>query len=159
MAYSDLNSVVLIGRLTADPKSDQLPTGTTKASFSLANNYYGANKTNDVNFFDIVAFGKLADTCNTYLKKGKQIAVRGTLRQQRWQDKQSGGNRSRIEIIINDMQMLGAKGEGGGSSGEGAAPADAQSNAAGGATGNATSAASSNAASAGEGFNDDEVPF
>lgn len=146
MAYSDLNSVVLIGRLTADPKFDQLPSGTAKASFSLANNYLGANKTSEVNFFDIVAFGKLAETCNSYLKKGKQIAVRGSLRQQRWQDKQSGGNRSRIEIIINDMQMLGAKGEGGGAPSSapesGMAPAEAPGG-----------------AGAGEGFNDDEVPF
>lgn len=124
MAHQDLNSIFVVGRLTADPKAETLPTGTTKSGFSIANNYLGSNKSQEVNFFDAVAFGKIADVCNTWLKKGMMIAVRGTLRHQRWQDKQSGGNRSRIEIIINDMQMLGSKNENGERS-PGAAPSQA----------------------------------
>ncbi|MBI4978872.1 MAG: single-stranded DNA-binding protein [Spirochaetes bacterium] len=148
MASTDLNRVMLIGRLTADPKIDQLPTGTQKASFSIANNYYSPNKQNEANFFDLVAFGKLAEICGTYLKKGKQVAVIGSLRQQRWQDKTTGANRSRVEVIVNDMQMLGARTDGGDN-----APAGSMNDAP--------------PASAGEtapppqagGFDDDEVPF
>lgn len=106
---SDLNSVSLIGRLTADPQMSYLPTGMPVVTFSIANNYYVQNKENEVNYFDITAFGKLAETVNTYLRKGKQIAVHGTIRQERWQDKETGGNRSKIKIIMRDMQMLGGR--------------------------------------------------
>lgn len=143
MSHQDLNSIVIVGRLTADPKAETLPTGTTKSRFSIANNYFGCNKSQEVNFFDAVAFGKMADVCNTWMKKGMMIAVRGTLRQQRWQDRQTGGNRSRVEIIINDMQMLGSKNENGERS-----PGADPSQASGGQPPPTDS-----------GFNDDEVPF
>ena len=105
---TDLNSVSLIGRLTADPQLQYLAqSGMAIATFSIASNYYMANKGDEVNYFEITAFGKQAETINTYLKKGKQIAVYGTLRQERWQDKETGANRSKIKIILKEMQMLG----------------------------------------------------
>ncbi len=119
---SDLNNVTLIGRLTADPVLQYLAqSGMAVASFSLANNYYVASKNGDeVNFFEVTAFGKQAETVSKYLKKGKQVAVYGTLRQERWQDKETGTNRSKIKIIMNQMQMLGGTGQSGGySEGEG----------------------------------------
>lgn len=122
MAHQDTNTITIIGRLTSDPKAETIPTGTNKSSFAIANNYLGANKKQEVSFFDVVAWGKLADVCNTYLKKCKQVSITGRLQQQRWQDKQSGGNRSRVLIVIHDMQMLGSKEDGGPS---GAAPSQA----------------------------------
>jgi len=106
---SDLNSVSLIGRLTADPQLQYLAqSGTAIATFSIASNYYAASKGDEVNYFEVTAFGKQAETINTYLKKGKQIAVYGTLRQERWQDKETGANRSKVKIILKEMQMLGS---------------------------------------------------
>jgi len=150
MAYSDLNVVTLIGRLTADPKQDTLPSGKTKTTFSIANNYYNPNNDNAVNFFNLVAFGKLAETCATYLKKGKQIAVHGTLRQGRWKDK-NGNNRSSVDVIISDMQMLGSKNESG-----------YQQQDTGGAyerNASQTQSPSSSLSPSGDDFEDDEIPF
>ncbi len=117
---TDLNNVTLIGRLTADPVLQYLAqSGMAVANFSIANNYYMANKGGDeVNFFEITAFGKQAETVGKYLKKGKQVAVYGTLRQERWQDKETGTGRSKIKIIMNQMQMLGGTGTGGYGEGE-----------------------------------------
>lgn len=106
---SDLNSITLIGRLTADPQLKYLPTGSAVVEFSVANNYFVPNKDKEVNYFDIVAFGKLAETVSKFLSKGKQIAITGTLRQDRWQDKESGSARSRIRIMMQNMQILTPK--------------------------------------------------
>lgn len=106
---SDVNNVTLIGRLTADPMLKYLPSGSAVVEFSIANNYYVSTKNaNEVNYFDVVAFGKTAETISKYLTKGKQIAINGSLRQDRWQDKDTNTTKSRIRIIVNSMQMLGA---------------------------------------------------
>lgn len=108
---TDLNNVMLIGRLTKDPESKYLPSGMAVVEFSIANNYYMSNKgSNEVNYFDVVAFGKMAETVAKYLTKGKQIAITGTLRQDRWQDKDTNMARSKVRIIMQSMQMLGAGG-------------------------------------------------
>ncbi|MBW5409310.1 single-stranded DNA-binding protein [Brachyspira hampsonii] len=105
---TDFNSVTLIGRLTADPVSKYLPSGSAVAEFSIANNYYVSSKNaTEVNYFDVVAFGKMAETVSKYLTKGKQVAVMGTLRQERWQDKDTNTARSKVRIIMQSMQMLG----------------------------------------------------
>ncbi|CRF33948.1 single-stranded DNA-binding protein [Brachyspira suanatina] len=106
---TDFNSVTLIGRLTADPVSKYLPSGSAVVEFSIANNYYVSSKnTTEVNYFDVVAFGKMAETVSKYLTKGKQVAIMGTLRQERWQDKDTNAARSKVRIIMQSMQMLGA---------------------------------------------------
>lgn len=111
---SDVNNVTLIGRLTADPMLKYLPSGSAVVEFSIANNYYVSTKNaNEVNYFDVVAFGKTAETISKYLTKGKQIAINGSLRQDRWQDKDTNTTKSRIRIIVNSMQMLGANGQSG----------------------------------------------
>ena len=111
---SDINNVTLIGRLTADPMLKYLPSGSAVVEFSIANNYYVSTKNaNEVNYFDVVAFGKTAETISKYLTKGKQIAINGSLRQDRWQDKDTNTTKSRIRIIVNSMQMLGANGQSG----------------------------------------------
>lgn len=83
-------------------------------TFGVANNYYVITKnTTEVNYFDIVAFGKLAETVNKYLIKGKQVLTPqagsrlcGTLRQERWQDKNTNTTKSKVRIIMQSMQML-----------------------------------------------------
>lgn len=114
---TDLNNVMLIGRLVSDPTQKYLPSGMAVAEFSIANNYYMSSKNStEVNYFDVVAFGKSAETVAKYLTKGKQIAISGTLRQERWQDKDTNTGRSKIRIIMNTMQMLGSSSGGGGAS-------------------------------------------
>lgn len=88
-------------------------------TFGVANNYYVITKnTTEVNYFDIVAFGKLAETVNKYLIKGKQVLTPqagsrlcGTLRQERWQDKNTNTTKSKVRIIMQSMQMLADKKE------------------------------------------------
>ena len=66
---------------------------------------------NEVNYFNITAFGKLAETANKYLTKGKQVLISGSLRQERWQDRHTGKTQSRVIIILQGMQMLADKKE------------------------------------------------
>ncbi|AFR71311.1 single-strand binding protein [Brachyspira pilosicoli B2904] len=109
---SDHNSVILIGRLTVDPQRKYTQTGKEIAEFSIANNYYiSTKKTTEVNYFDVVAFDKLAETVNKYLIKGKQVLISGMLRQERWQDKNTNSTKSKIRIIMQSMQMLADKKE------------------------------------------------
>lgn len=108
MAKSDLNTVTLVGRLVADPKQEFTSGGMAITKFAIANNYYSKTDDDAVNFFDFVAFGKTAEICANYLRKGKQVAISGELRQNRWKS-QEGQTRSRVEIIVRDMQMLGGK--------------------------------------------------
>ncbi|MEI0488881.1 single-stranded DNA-binding protein [Brachyspira pulli] len=107
---TDHNGVTLIGRLTSDPQRKYTQNGMEVAEFSIANNYYISTKnTTEVNYFDIVAFDKLAETANKYLTKGKQVLISGTLRQERWQDKNTNTARSKVRIIMQSMQMLADK--------------------------------------------------
>ncbi|WP_286032388.1 single-stranded DNA-binding protein [Brachyspira pilosicoli] len=109
---SDHNNVTLIGRLTVDPQRKYTQSGKEIAEFSIANNYYISTKnTTEVNYFDVVAFDKLAETVNKYLIKGKQVLISGTLIQERWQDKNTNSTKSKIRIIMQSMQMLADKKE------------------------------------------------
>ena len=102
---TDLNSITVIGRLTADPVLKYLNTGNAVVEFSIANNYFIPNNDKAVNFFDVVAYGKMAETVSKWLTKGKQIAISGSLRQDRWTDKE-GASKSRIRITMQNMQIL-----------------------------------------------------
>lgn len=120
---TDINRVVLIGRLTRDLGSDErswgyLPNGQARANISIAVNRskkQGEEWVDDVSYFDIVIFGKIAENLKPYLLKGKQIAVEGYLKQDRWQDQQ-GNTRSRISIVADTVQLLGGKNDGNGNS-------------------------------------------
>lgn len=82
------------------------------ASFSLAVNKrkkVGDNWEDDANFFDCTLFGKSAEAIEGWLKKGKQVAVQGELRQSRWE--QDGQNRSKVEIVANSVQLLASPGD------------------------------------------------
>lgn len=119
---TDINSVVLIGRLTRDAELRYSNSGTAICKFSIANNY--SRKTGDTwgeetNFFDAVLMGRRAEALHKYLVKGKQIGIKGELRQDRWE--QDGQRRSRVEIWVNDVNLLGGgQGGGGGDTNRGA---------------------------------------
>jgi single-strand DNA-binding protein len=112
---ADLNHVVLVGRLTRDAELRYTAGGQAVCKFSIAVNRRRKNGDqweDEANFFDIVLWGRQGESLNQYLVKGKMIGVEGELRQDRWQ--QDGQNRSRVEIVANNLQLLG--GSGGGSS-------------------------------------------
>jgi single-strand DNA-binding protein len=112
---TDVNSVVLVGRLTRDAELTYAGSGTAICKFSLANNYsrrQGDSWQEETNFFDCVLFGRSGEALQRYLVKGKQVAVQGTLRQDRWES-QEGQKRSRVNVIVNELNLLGSPGGGG----------------------------------------------
>ena len=111
---SDINKVIIIGRLARDPELRYTPNGTAVASFPLACNYtYGSgdNKKEQVSYFDCVVWSKLGEIMTEYCKKGHRIAVEGRLSQRRWDD-QDGNKRSKIEIVVESFQFLTGKTQG-----------------------------------------------
>ncbi len=116
---ADINHVVIVGRLTRDAELKYINTGTAVSKFSIA-----INKRKKVNeqwveeahFFNIVLWGKVAEALDPYLKKGKQVGIDGELRQNRWE--QDGQSRSRVEIVANNIQLLGGKTDSSGGSGD-----------------------------------------
>ena len=148
-----VNKVILVGRLGKDPELRSIPSGTSVAKFSIATDDRFTDKAGEkqerTEWHNIVVWGKLAEICGQYLRKGKLVYIEGSIRTDSWDDKETGVKKYRTEIIANTMQMLEKKGddEGGGYTGGGgyrkAAPA---SSPAGGGRGP-------------EIEDDDEVPF
>lgn len=105
---ADLNHVTLIGRLTRDAELKYTPGGLAISSFSIAVNRRRKNGdqwVDEVSYFDINLYGKPAESLKQYLTKGKQVAVDGELRQDRWE--KDGQNHSKIYIAANNVQLLG----------------------------------------------------
>ncbi len=109
---SDLNSIILVGRLTRDIELRFTASGTAIGNFSIATNR--RIKKNDdwideANFFDVQLWGKTAQGLQKYLIKGQQVAVSGELKQERWE--KDGQKHNKILIDAKDVQLLGGKRE------------------------------------------------
>ena len=125
---TDLNHIVLIGRLTQDLGNDErsfgyVGNGQARANISIAVNRSkksGDEWIEEVSYFNITIWGKTAENLKPYLTKGKQICVEGHLKQDRWE--KEGKKESRIAIIADQVQLLGGKSEGAGSESSGGAP-------------------------------------
>jgi single-strand DNA-binding protein len=100
MSY-DTNSLTIIGRLTKDPEGGVTQSNKQYAKFSIAVN---AGE-NNVNFFNCTAWDKTAQNIIQYVKKGTQIAISGSLKQDRWQDQQ-GNNKTAVSINAFSVQFL-----------------------------------------------------
>lgn len=102
-----MNQVVLIGRLTRDPELRFIPnSGTAVARFSLAvNREFKREGQPDADFFNIVVWGKSAENCANYLKKGRLCAVNGNLRNNNYEDK-NGVKHYNVEVIANRVEFL-----------------------------------------------------
>lgn len=116
-----LNRAQIIGNLTKDPEVRQTPNGTLVASFTVATNHtwrdQNGNKQEKAEFHNIVAWGKLAEICQSYLKKGKKIFTEGRIQTRDWEG-DDGVKRYKTEIIADNMIMLsGREGEAGYESG------------------------------------------
>ena len=107
------NRVILVGNLTRDPEIRYTQSGKAVTKFTLAVN--NPRNKEETTYVDIVAWDKLGETCNTYLKKGNSTLVEGRLVIRSYDDK-DGNKRKATEVVIDNMQMLGARtgGEGGG---------------------------------------------
>lgn len=128
---NDINIVTLVGRLTREAELKYTNSGLAVCKFSLAVNRRkrsGEQWTDEVSYFDVVLWGKQGEAIQQYLGKGKQIAVSGELRQNRWE--QDGQNRSKVEIVASNVQLLGggSGNSGGGSGNYGGNQSENQSN-------------------------------
>jgi len=106
---ADINNVTVIGRLVSTPDLKYTKTGTAMLRLSIANNT-GFGDKQYTNFIDCTYWGKGAEAVSKYLAKGKQIAIQGELRQNTWE--QDGQKRSKLEINVTYLQLLGGKTEG-----------------------------------------------
>src|SRR5688500_8242346 len=120
---ASFNKVLLMGNLTRDPQLKYLPSQTAVAEFGLACNrkFRTANGEDreEVTFVDITAFGKQAEVINQYMTKGKPIFIEGRLKYDTWEDKQGGGKRSKLTVVIENFQFIGSPGGAGGGGGGG----------------------------------------
>ena len=108
-----VNKVILVGRLGKDPELRSIPSGTSVAKFSLATDDRFTDKNGDkqerTEWHNIVVWGKLAEICGQYLRKGRLVYIEGSIRTDSWEDKESGQKRYRTEIIAREMKMLDRK--------------------------------------------------
>lgn len=104
---NDLNRCEFIGRLGKDPEVRYSPSGDAVCSFSIAVGWKTKDK-EGTEWVSISAFGKLAEICGEYLKKGKQVYIAGRFNTQKYQDKATGQDRYSTRIIADQMQMLGS---------------------------------------------------
>jgi single-strand DNA-binding protein len=124
---ANLNKVMLIGRLTEDPKTVNFSNGGRVAKFRFAVNNRKKNQStgqweDDPVFIDVEAYNresgrKLADLCEQYLKKGHQAYLECSLKLDQWDDKDTGQKRSKIKLVLNDLQFLEPKSDGGNAEG------------------------------------------
>ena len=143
----DINVVVLVGRLTRDCELKSTPQGTSVCRFSIAVNRRkrtGDRWEDEVSYFDVVLWGKSAETLKPYLQKGRQVSIEGELRQNRWD--QEGKTVSKVEVVANNVQLLGGGNQGAPAPMQGSSARDGQSQAYSPAPGPET-------------FDDSDIPF
>ena len=99
-----INQVILMGRLTRDPEQRTTTTGKTIVSFSIAVDRVGQDDSAD--FFNVTAWEKLGELVMQYLAKGRRVLVQGRLRQDSWDDKETGKKRSSVEVTATDVTFL-----------------------------------------------------
>jgi single-strand DNA-binding protein len=109
---ASVNKVILVGNLGADPEIRYMPSGEAVANLRLATTDSwkdkDGNKQETTEWHRVAFFGRQAEVCGQYLKKGSQIYIEGSIRTKKWQDKE-GQERSTTEIRGDRMQMLGRR--------------------------------------------------
>ncbi len=118
---ASVNKVILLGNLTRDPELRYTPQGSAVCEFALALNHTYTNKqtgqkVEEVSFIDIVAWGRTAEICAEYLKKGRQVFIEGRLKQDRWESPE-GKKMSKIRVTAAMLLGGGAGRRGGGGGG------------------------------------------
>ncbi len=106
-----LNKVFLLGNLTREPELRYTPGGAAVCEFGMAmNRSYTSNnqQKEEVCFVDIVVWSKAAELCQRYLTKGSQALVEGRLQYDQWEDKATGKRSSRLRVVADNVQFVGA---------------------------------------------------
>ena len=110
---ASFNKVLLLGNLTRDPEVRYTPKGSAVADLGIAvNRQYTletGEKREEVTFVDVTFWGRTAEVAGEYLKKGRSVFIEGRLQLDSWDDKQSGQKRTKLKVIGEMMQMLGAR--------------------------------------------------
>jgi single-strand DNA-binding protein len=109
----DLNKVMIIGHLGADPEMRYTPTGSPVTTLRVAasRQWRDANgeSREETEWFSVVAWNKLAEICSQYLTKGSRVYLEGRLQTRSWEDQQSGQTRYKTEVITSDMIILDSR--------------------------------------------------
>jgi single-strand DNA-binding protein len=147
-----VNKVILIGNLGRDPEVRTTPNGQTVASFTLATSRKwkdkDGNRQEQTEWHNIVVWGRSAETAGQYLTKGKQLYVEGRLQTRSWEDRTSGEKRYKTEVVCDNFQMLGGRGDSGGGA-----------RSAGGDPGHTEPEEQHFQGGGGGGMDDDDIPF
>ena len=121
------NKVILMGNLTRDPELKSTASGQSVANFSIAvNRVYNdrdGNRQEDTAFIECESWGKTAETISKYLSKGRQLLVEGRLRQDSWEDKETGKNRSQLRVVVESFSFVNDGNRGSSSSDSDSRPA------------------------------------
>ena len=109
-----LNKVMIIGHLGRDPEMRYTPSGRPVTTFSVATSrsWHSADgeRHEETEWFNVVAWGSLAEICNQYLRKGQQVYIEGRLQTRRWEDTE-GNKHFTTELVAKEMIMLGERRE------------------------------------------------
>lgn len=109
---ANFNKVLLMGNLTRDPEVRYTPKGTAVATIGLAVNRVwtteSGEKKEEVMFVDVDVWGRQAETIGQYMSKGRPIFIEGRLKLDQWDDKESGQKRSKLKVVCESFQFLGA---------------------------------------------------
>jgi single-strand DNA-binding protein len=158
-----VNKVLLLGNVGKDPEIRASGSGLQIASFTLATADRQKDQTGNwvdkTEWHNLVAFGRTAEIVRDYVKKGTQLFIEGKIQTRSWDDKESGQKKYRTEILVNELSLLGGRGDGAAGGGE---------RSSGGYSGGARSSSSSSTASyaqapapdyADQGITDEDIPF
>lgn len=109
---ANFNKVLLMGNLTRDPEVRYTPKGTAIATIGIAVNRVWTTETGEkkeeVTFVDVDVWGRQAETIGQYMTKGRPIFIEGRLRLDQWDDKESGQKRSKLKVVCESFQFIGA---------------------------------------------------
>ncbi len=113
-----VNKVILIGNLGKDPEVRYTQGGQAVANLRIATSRSWTDKQSgqrkeETEWHDVEVWGKQAEQCGEYLAKGRQVYVEGRLKTDKWQDKTSGQERSRVKVVADSVRFLGGRGAGG----------------------------------------------
>jgi single-strand DNA-binding protein len=113
-----VNKVILVGNLGKDPEVKYTPSGSAVAKFSIATSYRYKDKNEQwqeqTEWHNVVAWARLAEIAGEYLKKGSKVYVEGRLQTRSWDDKNTNQKKYMTEVVVNDLVLLGGRGEGAG---------------------------------------------
>lgn len=105
-----MNQIILIGRAGRDPEVRYFETGTMVANMTLAVNGYKRDE--EPTWFNLEIWGKTAQVAADYVRKGSRIGVTGSVRIDKWTEKATGNERSKMVVRVDRLELLGPKGEG-----------------------------------------------